>query len=265
MPSYFKAAFLADAKLPIIGRVPANALALLGAGFLGFAHPGFWVAGAGAEVIYLIAVAYNPSFRRKLDSAAQQLTETEAEAQRHTFIDKLTWSGRERVAKLEEKCQQILTIHAESQTEDFMIESDREALKQLAWLHLKLLIAQKNLTALGQAVTGVQLQNQIVAAQKNLEDPSLSYSLRESREATLRILQQRQANQETREHALKEIASDLLRIEAQIALAVENAGIRGRTESISIRLVSQLLVDNALYGDSGASIAALERTYGASL
>jgi len=45
-------------------------------------------------------------------------------------------------------------------------------------------------------------------------------------------------------------------------LALENAGMRGKPETIStnIDLVSQLL-DDSIYGDSGASIAALDKTF----
>jgi len=91
----------------------------------------------------------------------------------------------------------------------------------------------------------------------------ISRSLRESKEATLRILEQRLANLERREQTLAEIDSDLTRIEAQVDLALENAGMRGKSEAISanIDLVSQLL-DDSIYGDAGESVAALDRTYG---
>jgi len=86
--------------------------------------------------------------------------------------------------------------------------------------------------------------------------------IEESKKATQGILRKRVANLQRREQSLEEIASDLTRLEAQIDLAVENAGMRGKTETIStkIDLVSHLL-DDSIYGESGPSIAVLDETF----
>jgi len=125
---------------------------------------------------------------------------------------------------------------------------------------LKLLVAQQNLESIQAAIVEEQLQRQIETIRKELRGVSLRPSLRESKEATLRILQQRLANLNRREQSLEEIDSDLVRVEAQIDLALENAGMRGgQPEMIStnIKLVSHLLDDTA-FGDS---LAPLDQTY----
>ena len=45
-------------------------------------------------------------------------------------------------------------------------------------------------------------------------------------------------------------------------LTLKNTGIRGNREFFNIGRVRRLLANNALYGDSGASIAEFERTFG---
>lgn len=259
---HLKAAFLAAPEIPGIGRLPVNAITLAGLAILGFGHPGFWLLGLGAEAAYLYALATSPRFKRFTAAESLQETQSAAESQRHAIAGKLAPGALLRVAALEEKCARILQLSVDSQADDFMIDSDREALKKLSGLYLKLLLAAQNLTDHDQEAVENQIAGQIASVKNDLLDAKLSPALRESKTATLRILAQRLANFERRDLALEEIASDLLRIEVQIDLALENTGIRGKSESFNIGLVSQLLADNALYGDSGASIAEFERTFG---
>ena len=229
---------------------------------LGFGHPGFWLLGLGAEAAYLYALATSPRFQRLVDAESQYKTRSAGESQRHALLRKLSPEARQRMTKLEENCQRIIQLNVESEVEDFLIGNDSEALEKLRVLYLKLLVAAHNLTEHDQQAVEEQIARQIMSVKNDLLDTSLSPALRESKTATLRILAKRLANFERRELALEEIASDLLRIEVQIDLALENTGIRGKSESFNIGLVSQLLADNALFGDSGASIAEFERTFG---
>lgn len=159
-------------------------------------------------------------------------------------------------------CAQILQLDRDAQTDDFVVDGNREALQKLAWLYLKLLVARTNLLSIDPARGEAELNRKIAELQAGLQAAATSSALLESRQATLRILEQRRTNLERREETLAEIDSDLTRIEAQVDLALESAGMRGKTGAISanIDLVSQLL-DDSIYGDSSASIARLERTY----
>lgn len=259
---HLKAAFLAAPEIPGIGRLPLNAITLAGLAILGFGHPGFWLLGLGAEAAYLYALATSPRFQRLVAAESLQETRSAEEIQRHAMLVKLSPEARQRMTKLEENCQRIIELNAESEVEDFLIGNDSDALGKLRGLYLKLLVAAQNLTEHDQQAVEEQIARQIASVKGDLLDSSLSPALRESKTATLRILAKRLANFERRELALEEIASDLMRIEVQIDLALENTGIRGKSESFNIGLVSQLLADNALYGDSGASIAEFERTFG---
>lgn len=259
---YLKAAFWAAPDVAGIGRLPANAIALAGVGILGIGHPGFWLLGLGLEAAYLFSLTMSRRFRRLVDARELDLTEDAAAVQRQALVAKLGALARARLAGIEAKCEKILQLHRDSQTEDFVVDGNREALKKLSWIYLKLLVARTNLEAIDTAQSQRELSRKIAELRENLREEKLSPSLLESKRATLRILEQRNANLEHREQTLEEIESDLTRIEAQVDLALDNAGMRGKSGTISanIDLVSQLL-DDSVYGDSGASIAEIERTY----
>ncbi|MGC3990920.1 MAG: hypothetical protein QM796_14835 [Chthoniobacteraceae bacterium] len=260
---YLKAAFWARPEIPGLGRVPANLLAVIGLGLLGFGHQGFWLAGLAAETAYLYALTTNDRFRKLVDADALQIEDLSAEQQRQQLIRTLLPARRERLEALQQKCARILELHRDAQSDAFIVEGDTEALQKIEWLHLKLLVAQQNIASLEVPSARENLKGKIEALKKDLCADKISASLRESKEATLKILQQRLANLDRRDQTLEEIESDLTRIEAQVDLALENTGMRGKTETISanIDLVSHLL-DDSIYGDSGASIAALDQTYG---
>ncbi len=260
---YLKAAFWAAPEFPGLGSIPWNVLGVIGFLILGFGHPGFWLLGLSAETAYLLALTRNDRFRRVIDAQSRTALEETATDQRRALVAKLPAASREDLARIEEKCARILQLYEDSQTEDFVADGNREALQKLSWLYLKLLVARQNLQTMDPEATKRTLAAQTERLQSDLAGAKLSPSLRNSKEATLQILRQRLEALSRREETLEEIASDLLRIETQIDLAIDHAGMRGKTETISsnIDLVSRLL-DDSVYGDSGASIAALEQTYG---
>ncbi len=259
---YLKAAFWAAPEVAGLGRLPANAIMLLGMGILGFGHAGFWLLGLGLETAYLYGLTASRRFRRLVDAQEMHQTEESAAVQRQALVAKLAAPAAARVANLEGKCARISQLDRESQTEDFIADGNREALGKLAWLYLKLLVARANLESADRARDEAELDRKIAALRGEIGSGRFSASLLESKQATLRLLEQRRANLDRREQTIEEIDSDLTRIETQIDLALDNAGMRGKNEAVSanIDLVSQLL-DDSVYGDSGASIAQLDRTY----
>jgi hypothetical protein len=144
-----------------------------------------------------------------------------------------------------------------------MQELNADALHKLTWFYLKLLVARENLQALGDASMRRELPQRVAAVQRELEG-RVSFALRESKDATLKILQQRLAHVDRREESLAEIDSDLVCIEAQLDLAVDSAGLRGKDGAVSsdIHFVSQFL-DDSVFGEESASIAALDQSYSA--
>ena len=92
--------------------------------------------------------------------------------------------------------------------------------------------------------------------------PSLSAASRESKSATLKLLRQHAQNFDRRRQAPDEIDSDLARIEAQVALVLENMSLERAPAAVSadLDLASQLL-DGSHFGPAAPDVAALDAAY----
>lgn len=258
---YLKAAFWARTDIAGLGRLPLNVLGLTGCTVLGFGHPAFWLIGAALETAFLAGLATSDQFRRLIDARDRQVEQIDEAGEHDTLVKNLAPERRERLAKLEQRSAKIIQLYRDAETDDVILDGNREALTKLSGLYLKLRVAQQNLESIHAASVGEQLQQQIAEIKDELCAARFRPSLRESKEATLRILEQRLANLDRREQSLEEIESDLTRVEAQIDLALENAGMRGGqpdTISTNIKLVSHL-PDDSTFGDS---LSPLDRTLG---
>ena len=65
---YLSAAFTARPRVPGLGEMPVNLLALAGFGIVGLASPAFWFLGLGLEAAYLFGLASNSRFREIVDA-----------------------------------------------------------------------------------------------------------------------------------------------------------------------------------------------------
>jgi|HubBroStandDraft_3_1064219.scaffolds.fasta_scaffold00157_4 hypothetical protein len=265
MREYLKAAFRFGIDLPGIGRLPVNPMAMAGFLILGFANPAFWLLGAGLEAGFLTLLATNPRFQRRVDAERRSQVKAAGEADRDQLVRKLDPRARQRQGALDGKCARVLQVLREAGADDFTLESSQDALSRLSWTYLKLLVASNHLEASRDGATGAGLQRQIAQLEQSLASPAVAGALRDSQSATLKILRQREQNLERCEQTLKEVASDLARIEAQVDLALENANLRGSGAVVTanLELASQILDDGLAYGDAQATVAALDQAYNA--
>jgi len=259
---YLKAAFFLRPGLPGIGGLPLNLMALAVAGIAGFVHPGFWLIGAGLEAAYLFVLSTNGRFRRVVDGQTELQLQQEANLYRDTLVGRLSAAARRRLNDLEAKYGRIKKLYQDRDLPDYLVDTNRDAMRKLLWTYLKLLLARCSLDTEGAWASEADLKRQVAAAEKELADPKLGAEVRDSKQATLEILRRRLENRDRRAQSLQEIDSDLTRIEAQLDLAMENAAIPSREPSVStnIQLASRLL-DQGAFGDSGAEVAALEARY----
>jgi hypothetical protein len=265
MFDYLKAAFWAGVDVRGIGRLPLNALSVLGFAILGFGHPGFWLLGAGLETGFLATLATHPRFQRAIDARRHQLAAGGAEQGRQELVARLPPEARRRFAALEEKCDQALAVSREAHLEDFELASLRDAFDRLTWICLKLLVARRQLESTRASAERGDLERRIAALERETKSGAATTALRQSQAATLDLLRQRLRNLDRCEQALKEVDSDLARIEAQVDLAVESAGVQGggAGAAASLDLASEILGEGLDYGDMGAQIAALDQAYAA--
>jgi hypothetical protein len=259
---YLKAAFFVGADIPALGRVPVNVLASVAFVILGFGHPGFWLLGLAAEAAILPTLAFNKRFQNVVDATERQLSSGDSQNKRTALVQALPPDDRKRIEALDRKCAKVLDVYRNAQADDFLIETNRDALDNLKWVYTKLLIARFHLLTAGTDDTAESLQRKILSIQEDLKDSQETPALRQSKAATLDILKRRLANIERREQSLEEVESDLIRVESQVDLILDNAAMQGKPQTISTDLqLASDLVTGGLFGDAESAVADVDRHY----
>lgn len=261
---YLKSAFLVSVDVPSLGRIPVNALGAAALGILGFAQPAFWLLGLALEAAIVPALAFNPRFQKIVEARSLQQSEGNADLKRQALVKLLENSAQQRLWALAKKCNQVLDVYRSQGAEDYVIDSNDQALKNLEWVYLKLLVARHHLMNPA-SETEESLEKKIQQFETDLRDGEETESLRQSKTATLNILRKRLATMRKKQETLEEIESDLTRIDNQVDLILENATVQGKPQTIStdIELASDLL-GGSVFGDDETAITELEHAYGKS-
>lgn len=258
---YLKSAFFVTVDVPSLGRIPVNVLAATAFGILGFAQPAFWLLGLAVEAAVVPALAFNPRFQRIVEAQSLEQSQSSAGQQRQALVKLLEASAQRRLWDLAKKCNQILDVYRTQQTEQYIIDSNDQGLKNLEWVYLKLLVARHHIMNQTNE-TEQSLDKKIQELVNDLRDGEETEALRQSKAATLNILQKRLATMHKKQQTLEEIESDLTRIDNQVDLILENATVQGKPQTISvdIELASDLL-GGSVFGDDESAINALDNTY----
>lgn len=259
---YIKSAFLIRVEVPGLGPLPLNALLACAFAILGFAQPAFWLLGLGVEAIVIAGLAFNPRFQNYVQAQQLQIAKDDSESQRQALIRLLDRDAQDRRTLLSSKCERVLDVFRSQQAEEYIIDSNRDALNSLKWVYLKLLVARHHLLSPTANDTEASLEQKITDIDRELAVPGEPDSLRQSKAATQSILKKRLANIRRRVQTIEEIESDLTRIEAQVDLILENATMQSKPQTISsdIELASDLL-GGGVFGEDESAISALDRKY----
>ena len=255
-----KAAFWLRYPVPGLGRVPLNLVGLACFGLLGLGNPGFWFAALGLETTYLAALATNPRFQRWAEIDARSSDDGDLEAKRQTLLQQLAPPNQRTMAHLSDQC---VRIEALWRSHDSVFPSNQQTLRDLQWTYLKLLIARQHVLGSERESDESKLSLEIEALQRALDDPHLSRTARDSKSATLALLRRRVENTARRRQMLEEIESDVSRIEAQVALVLENATLEGKPQAVSAELdLASRILDDSYFGSAADDVAALDAAYG---
>jgi len=261
---YLKSAFLVSVDVPSLGRIPVNVLGTAAFAILGFAQPAFWLLGMAIEAAIIPSLAFNPRFQKYVEAQSLQLSKGDADQKRQALVKLLESAAQQRLWGLAKKCNQVLDVFRSQQAEDYIVESNDQALKNLEWVYLKLLVARHHLLS-PSSETEDSLEKKIKELDSDLRDGEETESLRQSKLATLNILKKRLSTMHKKQQTLEEIESDLTRIDNQVDLILENATVQQKPQTISadIELASDLL-GGSIFGDDESAITDLDQTYGRS-
>ena len=259
---YLKSAFLVNVDVPGLGRIPVNVLGVTAFGILGFAQPALWLLGLALEAAVIPTLAFNPRFQKIVEAQSLQISQGDADQKRQTLVKLLETGAQQRLWALAKKCNQVLDVYRSQQAESYIIDSNDQALKNLEWVYLKLLVARHHLLN-PTSETEQTMEKKIQELENDLRDGEETESLRQSKTATLSILKKRLATMRKKQQTLEEIESDLTRIDNQVDLILENATVQGKPQTISadIELASDLL-GGSIFGEDESAITDLEQTYG---
>jgi hypothetical protein len=255
-----KAAFLLRWPVNGLGDVPVNIVGLACLGALGLGNHGFWLAGIGLETLYLATLVSNRRFLNWVAAQDKVVEDGSVSQKLKALVDQLAPDSRRSMDHLNQRCGKIEALwHA---TDEFQLGTNEQALRDLQWFYLKLLIARQHMQSADSDADMAKVQHDIGTIERELADPRLSPATRESKTATLAILKKRSENFERRKQSLDEIASDLARIEAQIDLVLENATLEGKPQSVAINLdLASQALDSGAFGSSAADVADVDAAY----
>ena len=201
---YLKSAFLVSVNVPGLGRIPVNALGAAAFAILGFAQPAFWLLGLAVEATIVPALAFNPRFQKVVEAQSLEVSQGDVEKQRLGLVRILESGAQQRLWAMATKCNQVLDVFRSQQAEDYIVESNEHALKNLEWVYLKLLVARHHLLN-PSSETEQSLEKKIHDLEKDLQDGEETESLRQSKVATLNILKKRIATLRVKQQTLEEI------------------------------------------------------------
>jgi hypothetical protein len=214
--SYLAAAFNAR---PFGMPIPPNwfglaAFALLGA----FIHPGLWLIGAGLEGLYLWLVSQNPRFRTAVDAQSPERVDWR---NRYEMLARpLDPSAREQQYAIEEQAAEIVELLTRSGG----YESQMGDVRQMAWLHLKLLAAR---AALLQVIaSAVRARRDLDAQEQRIETRlkgDCGDDLRRSLEQQLEVIRTRRAAHADAERRRELVDAEIERLRQQVSLVREQA------------------------------------------
>lgn len=215
-PSYLAAAFNAR---PFGMPIPPNWFGLATFGFLGaFINPGLWLIGLGVEGFYLWWLSKNQRFRNTVDAAAGFPDSTSRYENLLTHLDSTAQSKQ---YEIEQEAAEIVALLQRSEAHTSQIGDVR----QIAWLHLKLLAARASFAEVVAVADRERkkLDEQEKRCRERLAAPDTNEELRRSLEQQIEVIQSRHAAHADAERRMELVDAELGRLRQQVSLVREQA------------------------------------------
>jgi hypothetical protein len=225
-PSYLAAAFNAR---PFGMPIPPNWFGIAAFGLLGaLVNPGLWLIGLGLEGLYLWSLSRNPRFRNVVDANAGF---TENTSRYESLLANLDSAAQTQQYEVEREAAEIASLLQRSGSHDSQIGDVR----QLAWLHLKMLAARASFIEVV-AVADRERKNldeQERRARARLAESDTDEGLRRSLEQQIEVIQSRHKAHADAERRLELVDAELGRLRQQISLVREQALLATDENSIA--------------------------------
>jgi uncharacterized membrane protein YccC len=215
-PSYLAAAF--NAK-PLGMPIPPNWFGLAAFGLLGaLINPGLWLIGLGVEGLYLWWLSKNERFRATVDAASGF---TDSSSRYENLLARLDAAAQSSQYEVEQEAAEIVGLLQRSDANNSQIGDVR----QMAWLHLKLLAAR---AAFAEVVAVAdrerkRLDEQERRCSERLAAQDTDEELRRSLEQQIEVIKSRHAAHADAKRRMELVDAELGRLRQQVSLVREQA------------------------------------------
>jgi hypothetical protein len=214
--SYLAAAFNAR---PFGMPIPLNWFGLTAFALLGFfVNPGIWLIGAGLEGLYLWTLSRHPRFRAVVDAEAGR---TNFDSRYSSLVAVLDNAARESQVSIERQAADIVSLLTRVGSTSSQIGDVR----QMAWLHLRLLAARASFL---QVIAAAARESETLREQERRVDARLKRGdtddeLRRSLEQQLNVIRSRRVAHADAEKRRELVDAELDRLRQQVSLVREQA------------------------------------------
>jgi hypothetical protein len=228
-PSYLAKAFNAR---PLGMPIPPNWFGIAAFGLLGaLINPGLWLIGLGLEGLYLWSLSRNPRFRAVVDAEAGVSNST---SRYENLLAHLDSQAQSQHYEVEREAAEIVGLLQRHPT----LGSQVGDVRQMAWLHLKLLAARSSF----QEVIAVadrerkKLDDQEKRCRARLAAGDTDDELRRSLEQQLAVIKSRHDAHADAERRLELVDAELGRLRQQVSLVREQALLATDENSMALSL-----------------------------
>jgi hypothetical protein len=215
-PSYLAKAFNAR---PLGMPVPPNWFGLAAFGLLGWlVNPGLWLVGLGLEGLYLWSLSRNERFRAVVDAEAGASSST---SRYEDMLKQLDSTAQGHQYEIERESAEIVNLLQRSEANGSQIDDVR----QMAWLHLKLLGARASFAEVIEAANRERrnLDEQERRCRERLEATDTDDDLRRSLEQQLQVIRSRHEAHKDAKRRFDLVDAELARLRQQVSLVREQA------------------------------------------
>ena len=225
-PSYLARAFSAR---PLGMPIPPNWFGIATFGLLGaLVNPGLWLIGLGLEGIYLWALSKNQRFRNAVDAEAGFSDST---SRYERMLASLDHAAQSQQYDIEREAAEIVGLLQKSDAHTSQIGD----IRQLAWLHLKMLAARSSI----QEVVAVaererkKLDEQERSCRARIAEADTDEELRRSLEQQIEVIESRRRAHADADRRLELGDAELGRLRQQVSLVREQALLATDENSIA--------------------------------
>jgi hypothetical protein len=229
--SYLAAAFNAR---PFGMPIPPNWFAVAAFTLLGaFVNPGLWLVGLGLEGLYLWALSRNERFRATVDAEGKG---EDWHSRYNSLAANLDEDSQRKQAFIEARAWEIIDVLSRRGATD----SQKSDVRQMAWLHLKLLAARASVL---QVIAAADMEKRSLEEQERrvidrLSDDSVGDELKRSLEQQLQVLRSRRAGHVDAQRRRELIDAEIERLRQQVSLVREQALLATDEDSVASSLDS---------------------------